>query len=63
MQTSKLNNALFSLFHHDVSTTLSEKSYFTDKLWNNLQQPISVTENEIGEEILSILKENTKNIE
>jgi len=63
VQTSKLNNALFSLFHHDVSTTLSEKFYFTDKLWNNLQQPISVTENEIGEEILSILKENTKNID
>ena len=63
MQPNKLNNALFSLFHHDVSTTLSEKSYFTDKLWKNLQQPISVTENEIGEEILSILKEKTKNID
>jgi len=62
VQTNKLNNALFSLFHHDISTTLSEKSHFTDKLWSNLQQPISETENEIGEEILSIIRENTKNV-
>jgi len=63
VQPTKLNKALFSLFHHDVTEILIEKAHFTDKLWENLQQPISVTENEIGEEILSILKEKTKNID
>ena len=63
MLSTKLNNALFSLFHHDVSSTLNEKSHFTDRLWNNLQQPVSISENEIGEEIISILKDRTKNID
>lgn len=62
MHLNKLNNALFSLFHHDIFETLNENSHFTDKLWDNLKLPISVSENEIGEEILSIVIEKTKNI-
>lgn len=62
MLQNKLNNALFSLFHHNVIEVLNEKFHFTDKLWSNLQQPISVTEIEISQEILTIIKENTNNI-
>lgn len=62
MQPNKLNNALFSLFHHDVSTTLNEETHLSDKLWNNLQKPVSISENEIGEEILAIIKRKTLNI-
>jgi len=63
VQLNKLNNALFSLFHHDILETLNENSHFSDKLWANLQQPISVSEKEIGEEVLSIIKEKTRNID
>ncbi len=63
MQLNKLNNALFSLFHHDILETLNENSHFSDKLWANLQEPISVSEKEIGEEVLSIIKEKTRNID
>lgn len=62
MQPNKFNNALFSLFHHDVSATLNEETHLSDKLWNNLQKPVSISENEIGEEILAIIKRKTLNI-
>lgn len=62
MQLNKLNNALFSLFHHDILETLNETSHYSDKLWANLHEPISVSEKEIGNEILVIIKERTRNI-
>ena len=62
MQLNKLHNTLFSLFHHDVIDILNQETHFTDNLWDNLQQPISVSENEIGEEILSIIEDKTKNV-
>jgi len=59
VKINKQNSALFSLFHHDVSEILKAKTYFTDKLWENLQNPISLSENDLGKEILEIIKRNT----
>ncbi len=62
MQQNKLNNALFSLFHHDVSETLREEKHFTDQLWQNLQMPITINEKELGDELLAIIKQHTINV-
>jgi hypothetical protein len=62
VRPNKLNNALFSLFHHDVLDNLNQEHHFTDQLWHNLQMPISINEKELGDELLAIIKQHTVNV-
>ena len=54
---------LFSLFHHDVSTSLSGESILNESLIKSLNQPVSTDEKDIGDVLVEIVKESIAGLE